>query len=1271
MLCPVIERLALVVSNRTTRGTLLAMFEDLNWWTRLREIVLVAIRPVASRWLHSSFDSTALAGLPSLRGLQALVMEGCDTQMVIDGALSCTQLTKLVIRSRRSPLSIPCRINNHFLSLLTDSERSISAAAAGVGGGSAGPPRNGLRHLEFDADAHLDGAASVMALLDNEVPSSTVTSDRVNALLEVLPFLEHLDIRRVAVHAPVIQGPLAQLTNLTELRIGIQDGQDGAEWTALSALGALNALAPPAAGSPWRSSSPTLLAAEPPGLPQQQQQREHATGSRPHKTATMAFEGNPLSGPLPRPCLPMLHLYVSRVTKSGPTNLLDAMLPLVPRLRTLFMTHRSLHPVHLFFVGKLTSLECLGLSFAVQSPDSAADHARGAGRARGQRVRSVSQLPVTVLQQLLTSTQLASSNPQQLRVLRALMACVERGDVDPDTDPDVDSDDADADLQMADVDFGAKVQGIGLGALCRLTQLRELHLKGPQRLVGMAGRGPANLHASLPSRRVMAPRNLPQAQRLPSLPRTPKAAPKAARMAEGQAKATAAAGLRSLPFPSSTAAAGGRTAGGSGSGSGSGSGTTSTSAHRQCLPSQRPSQPVRAMAQALGEMEAEAEWEDFDSDTGGGTATTIEGPGKSALMEAGCGESLWRSYLPRRRRNVLQMEMEIEMDQTSEDEDMEDEFVVGGPQDGGCGGRSGGRSGGRLAASGTGQGRDLKRSAENPLLHQAQRRQQQRLQRLVRKRPDSLPLSQKRKGGDGGGRHCRNGGDSVGITAHGRSGSGVCGLALESERFGSPLLSRDDDEEVAVEYEDIMQDGAEREDAPDGSGEQGMDLDRDPDLDQDMGPTADRDLIQSLQGAAAGGRMAARDGGNSGTGIGRWTTAGHGGGAVDTTLGAAAAAGAAAAIAHSVSGSNAGMAASVRRENGEDMSMAAGVLPPLLPLELFPRPPISSEYHEIRMNVIQMALDDLTQDRQVLRRAVLSLWPSDIAALRTHGSALEALTLYYINMPPTVVTELTSALPQLRRLGLRWANDQDVALGKRPCICGGISMYGAAAAAGTSSIADGNRRGSLEIATLPPRLESLELGGPVKLLVASPYLGGPCGSRQAPGPVWTHLRRLTLGKGIDLSCAALPALLARTPQITELQLLKPRGLEPADLASLKPLNRLRSLVVNFEPADMECQEVRRAMARGISCVAGLTALQELRWDVPDPFRRKRRLLPACLADVMGFMDHNVELCRQLSTLTGLHRLSLLSLPSCRHLVRRTEDLLMTELRNLPFLKVIP
>ncbi|GIL91249.1 hypothetical protein Vretifemale_18921 [Volvox reticuliferus] len=949
MLCPDMKRLALVVSNRTTRGTLLAMFEDLHRWQRLREIVLVAIRPVASRWLRSSFDSTALAGLSSVRGLQALVMEGCDTQMVIDGALSCTQLTKLVIRSRRSPLSIPCRINNHFLSLLTVSERSISAAAAGVGGGSAGPPRNGLRHLEFDADAHLDGAASVMALLDNEVPSSTVTSDRVNALLEVLPFLEHLDIRRVAVHAPVIQGPLAQLTNLTELRIGIQDGQDGAEWTALSALGALNALAPPAAGSPWRSSSPTLLAAEPPGLPQQQQQREHATGSRPHKTATMAFEGNPLSGPLPRPCLPMLHLYVSRVTKSGPTNLLDAMLPLVPRLRTLFMTHRSLHPVHLFFVGKLTSLECLGLSFAVQSPDSAADHASGAGRARGQRVRSASQLPGAALQQLLTSTQLASSNPQQLRVLGALMACVERGDVDPDTDPDVDSDDADADLQMADVDFGAKVQGIGLGALCRLTQLRELHLKGPQRLVGMAGRGPANLHASLPSQ----------------------------------------------------------------------------------LPS--------------------------------------------------------------------------------------------------------------------------------------------------------------------------------------------------------------------VEYEDIMQDGAEREDAPDGSGEQGMEME----MKMDVG------FILYLQRAAAGGRMAARDGGNSGTGIGRWTTAGHGGGAVDTTLGAAAAAGAAAAIPHSVSGLYAGMAASVRRENGEDMSMAAGVLPPLLPLP-FPRP-------------LQAAQKDLTQDRQVLRRAVLSLWQSDIAALRTHGSALEALTLYYINMPPTVVTELTSALPQLRRLGLRWANDQDVALGKRPCICGGISMCGAAAAAGISSIADGNRRGSLKIATLPPRLESLELGGPVKLLVASPYLGGPCGSRQAPGPVWTHLRRLTLGKGIDLSCAALPALLARTPQITELQLLKPRGLEPADLASLKPLNRLRSLVVNFAPADMVCQEVRRAMARGISCVAGLTALQELRWDVPDPFRRKRRLLPACRVDDVGLMDHNVELCQQLSTLMDLHRLSLLSLPSCRHLSTRE----LSALVFLPRVEVTP
>lgn len=37
--------------------------------------------------------------------------------------------------------------------------------------------------------------------------------------------------------------------------------------------------------------------------------------------------------------------------------------------------------------------------------------------------------------------------------------------------------------------------------------------------------------------------------------------------------------------------------------------------------------------------------------------------------------------------------------------------------------------------------------------------------------------------------------------------------------------------------------------------------------------------------------------------------------------------------------------------------------------------------------------------------------------------------------------------------------------------------------------------------------------------------------------------------------------------------------------------------MDFEAADMECQEVRRDMARGISRLAGLTALQELRYGL--------------------------------------------------------------------------
>ncbi|GLI62387.1 hypothetical protein VaNZ11_005006 [Volvox africanus] len=1599
MLCPVAERLALVLSNRTSCDTLAAMFNDLNWWSRLREIVLVAIRPVALGLFGPGLDAKALVGLSSLRALQALVMEGCDTQMALDGALGCTHLTKLAIRSRRSPLGNPCRINNNFLDLLAVSQQAISlgqplprrtcprhrnqlaysllaqdgANGGGGGGGAfsfggqhpgdsgddrqeseglsdclqreqglnpalereletlfrenhygksggsvsgnggggtaaaaaaaaaadqerdertsergarlggsaavaAGPPRGGLRHLEFDADAHLDDAASMMALLESEGPSSTITSDRLNKLLAALPSLEHLDIRRVPVHAPVIQGGLAQLTNLTELRIGIQDGRDrherrlgSKEYTNLSALGTLNALAAPTAGPPWRSSSPALLAAEPPWLPplplqsppapqqqhaQDQQQllrrclyRQHRTDPPPPlplqqpedasiaamatATATMALDANPcVNVPPPGPALPMLHLYISRATKSSPMDLLGAMLPLVPRLQTLFMTHRTLHVGHLISVGQLTSLECLGLSLTPQSHDY--DEANGTDRARGRRMQCVRRLPRGLMRETLEVMRSASCEPEQRRMLASLWARIVSGDpavdINADMDSCLDSDDADMGVLTADPDFASdpsaptvEVCGIGLEALRHLTQLRELHLRGPQRIVGLAARVAAGLQAmashEVPEKQQLLPpppqplgtrpitagpangapvggtddgdgkpllgartprsssrhkrqdeshgnglsephfhfftpmlvqpsqhpsttQNLPQTAEMvdPAVPRLTEgssgaaqlpgpsfgeacaaaakpaatllpqtetgnmnarmllgeydwmdameageeamteaeAVPKAARMVEDQA--TAAAAPWALPFPGSTASAGGSAAGTIG--------TRSTSAHRGCLPTQAPCHSMSTGMQALEAALAlaEAEWDEADSDTG--------------------------------RRD------ELDFDNMREDEDMEDDIVFGGGA-AEAGGRGvcgfGGGSGSHGAG---GLGRESSRVTAGDMVpsgnlrqliqyseyqehwqryqkQQKQQKQRQQRQRSVRKRPDSLTNSQQRSGGRGsggrrrGGRGC--GGNLGGITAHcrGGGGGGSClGLGSVWYRFmlalsgkdngdeGGKLLafpdgsnSMDDEEDVELEVGDVMQYGAEeREDAPGGSRPQGsghLDKDRDLVLDLGLDSSANRSRIwRRERGATLGGR-AARGGSSLGTGINRRRAAGFGAGAA---LGATAAGtrAAEAAVTESVVGSNAEMSALANLQKNIWDIMPLGEVPTPLRKDKSQQgpsmiPPLRSPFcvQNCDQPIREIdVMEDLAREHQMPRRALLSLQWSDIMALRTHGSVLEALTLYYFRMPPTVIAQLTSALPRLRRLGLRWTNDQEAEIGKVPCSCSGSITCGAVANAGTGAGTTGKGRGRLEIETLPPLLESLELGGPVTLVVTASGLGGPCGSRQAPGPVWAQLRRLTLSKGIDVSGAALPALLERTPQITELQLLRPRGLEPADLESLGPLTRLRFLVVDLEPEDMECREVRRAMARGISCLAGLTALQELRWDVPDPPSRKRRLHPACPDDKP---DHKVELCQQLSTLTGLHRLSLLSLPSCRNLLERIED--VQALRHLPFLEL--
>jgi hypothetical protein len=66
----VAERLTVALSNRVGGGALSAMFADLNWWSRLRELVLVAVRPPGSGLFGPGLTSEAFTGLSALRGLQ-------------------------------------------------------------------------------------------------------------------------------------------------------------------------------------------------------------------------------------------------------------------------------------------------------------------------------------------------------------------------------------------------------------------------------------------------------------------------------------------------------------------------------------------------------------------------------------------------------------------------------------------------------------------------------------------------------------------------------------------------------------------------------------------------------------------------------------------------------------------------------------------------------------------------------------------------------------------------------------------------------------------------------------------------------------------------------------------------------------------------------------------------------------------------------------------------------------------------------------------------
>lgn len=70
MLCPVATRMTLVLSNRVTPEALHHMCRDLAWWSRLREVGVVAMRPCGTGLFGPGLSTTALEGLSALLGLR-------------------------------------------------------------------------------------------------------------------------------------------------------------------------------------------------------------------------------------------------------------------------------------------------------------------------------------------------------------------------------------------------------------------------------------------------------------------------------------------------------------------------------------------------------------------------------------------------------------------------------------------------------------------------------------------------------------------------------------------------------------------------------------------------------------------------------------------------------------------------------------------------------------------------------------------------------------------------------------------------------------------------------------------------------------------------------------------------------------------------------------------------------------------------------------------------------------------------------------------------
>ncbi|KXZ54231.1 hypothetical protein GPECTOR_5g322 [Gonium pectorale] len=1060
-LCPVVSHLTVVLSSRASRDACVAMFRDLNWWSRLREISLVALRPTGQGMFGPGLSAETLAGLSELQRLRALTTEGCDASMALHAALRCPQLTKLCVRSRRSPLSPSCPVTNSFLDLLAASQRAICS-------GQPPPPPPAPRQ-GGDGPGHGHG--------QGQEPDGGMGFGQG--------------------HGGGGGGgaDMAEDVDMIGVGGGGGGGGGGGAVAGVQGLGAAAAAAAGGAGGGggggalvdgWKHHMAHLMEGAHPALDLQELQNLFAEEGAEEVTENGDSDGSAADGDVE---------MEDAVAGHGPSSAGAGAAGRRRRRRgggggdakgcrqAELVGDGSPGLRHLEFDSDAQANDAATLMSLLDAGSASTELVP---RCLRDLLASLPRLQCLHCRRVPLSEAAVVSLLQAATGLTELHCAVQDGRVrreDPGWDPSMRA------CRVLEALAQEPAAALGPAARAGGTGQRGPVQRGPP--VG-PGRPALHLHISGASRD--SPPEL-LAALMPLRPR-----------------------LRTLFF-----------------------------SHRALTPAHMLSVGQLESLEVLG----------LSLSLSGGSGSDRNRDGVAAVNAAAAGQQGGAAAAMRaeaRMRALLavqQRRMEMEMGLMHRRRRAMIEWMAAA--------RSGGgpplgplrRLGDAFRGGGGGPGGDL--DLERRLLDDAD---------------DDV--------GDGGPAGHWDGGPEAGAP----------GLGLEALRRLTSLRE--------LHIRGALQ--------PPASVSTGY------------------EARTSSEGAAAGS-------GGDGS-----ETAGPAG-----------------------SGMQAAGPAAAGPVPGAIVALhAAGIRPHYL------------------VAPAAEALEVLTRDRLRLRRSILSLTRPDLAALTTHGSRLEALSLHYVRTPPDVVALLAGALPRLRRLSLRWANDVEavpgggggVADAAQPCSCCGIATAGPSVAAATAGGSDGEGRGWVELSVLPPALESLDLGGAVSLAVTAPDPAGPGGSRAAAGPLWTTLQRLTLTDGLGLPDGALQALLAHTPYLGELQLLRPRHVRPADLVALEHLDGLRQLIVDLDSADLECRTVRNAFAEGISRVARLTALQELRWNVPEPLGARRRA-PGMPAE----QDSNQLLCQQLPALTGLQRLSLLSLPCCRTLLPRLDHL--QALRHLPFLEISP